>query len=921
MEENIHSEEAIQNLIDLFGEEEITKVFNEKDFSQYQQDPVGFIKTELNVKYIPDDIVEVCESVRDNKVTVAQSATGTGKAMVNGVSVLTPNGFKNIEDFKIGDEISNTYSGKSNIIGVYPQGKKKSCIIKFNDGSETKCSLDHTWTLEDRISHFKKKDLTVWKLLNHGWKTKDNSVRWRLPKLDKVYMNERKYKLDPYVLGCWLGDGCKNLSIITNIDEEVWNGIEDAGFKLSRYQGQSKRVYGLITKLKELGINDKYSYEKYIPEEYKYGSINQRLELLRGLLDTDGTIDKKNLTSFSSSSYKLASDVRFLIRSLGGFVKSISTKKTTHRDHYLVHFSLFCKEKIFKIKRKEERRKKQTENKFGGRKYITDIKYLGEEECTCIMVDSDDNLFIVEDSFIPTHNTFVAAALAIWHYKCFPESQTVVTAAPPEENIKSKLWSELVSFVLKNRRIFKKDKILTLKLTDDINLSKIHDSDDVEVESGKHFIMGKPISSTGSVEERESKFSGQHADWLLFLLDEGDAIPDEVFRGIDGCMSSDGARILIMYNPKRRGGHAYNLIRKGLANVVTLSAFNHPNVTSGENLIPGAVSRDKVIERIHEWTEPLREDEEPDASCFEIPDFLVGAIGIGGSGKEYPPLKKETRRIVDQQFAYKILGIYPTQSSNQLISEAWIDNAVTRWKLYVAQYGENPQDNVRGVFGMDVADEGDDSCCVCKKYGNFVKGFDRWRGIDTDLSATRLSKIYANDEPIQANVECDGIGAAIPPKIRRNHYLKCVGCGKTYFNVKHVKCPVCEEKIRQSGDESREHLSSVLEMKHFNIKKVVVSTPSKHKCDHGRFDKLRDELWWAVKDWLEKDQSAMIPDIPELREELLVMEFFESPQNGKIKVTDKKKIRQKLGRSSDTADSLIQCFYNHFGNPRVRNLL
>ncbi len=63
----------------------------------------------------------------------------------------------------------------------------------------------------------------------------------------------------------------------------------------------------------------------------------------------------------------------------------------------------------------------------------------------------------------------------------------------------------------------------------------------------------------------------------------------------------------------------------------------------------------------------------------------------------------------------------------------------------------------------------------------------------------------------------------------------------------------------------------------------------------------------------------MIPDDQELREEMLVVEFFEI--NGKIKVTSKDKIKKKLGRSSDKMDSLNQCFYNHFGNPRVRNLL
>lgn len=518
-----------------------------------------------------------------------------------------------------------------------------------------------------------------------------------------------------------------------------------------------------------------------------------------------------------------------------------------------------------------------------------------------------DNKITVCQSATGTGKTFLAACAALWHYKCFPKSQTILVAAPPESNLKEKVWSEVADLVLKNRKLFHSDKILTLKITDDIDLNK-KGIDAEDEESGKHFITGKTIPTNGSAEERESKFSGQHADYLFFINDESDAIPNEVFKGEDGCLSGDGSRQLNLFNPKRKSGWVYDLIKNGKANVIVMSAFNHPNVITGENLISGAVSRDKTIERIWDWTAPLREDEEPDAQCFEIPDFLVGAVAEKSSGGFYEPLQAGWRRIVNSAFSYKVLGVYPSSTENSLISEIWIDAAVSRWKLYVAEYGDDAIKGLNCVLGVDIADQGADSCCAAKKYGNFVAGFEMWKGIDLDLSSDKLANIYTNLDAYQANVEADGIGAAIPPKVSRMFYWKCKNpeCSavdKTYLNENMWQCPVCHKDLKK---------------KHFSVKKVYVSSPSTKKCDFGRFALLRDQLAWEVANWLEKEPSAMLPDDPELREQLLAYEFYEDQNSGKIKVSDKLTVKKRIsGNSDDKFAALRQCFYEPTV-PRIR---
>lgn len=517
-----------------------------------------------------------------------------------------------------------------------------------------------------------------------------------------------------------------------------------------------------------------------------------------------------------------------------------------------------------------------------------------------------DNKITVCQSATGVGKTYIAAAAAIWHYRCFPKSQTIVVAAPPESNLKEKAWSEITDMVLKNRRIFKNDKILTLKITDDIDLNK--KDGDLEEGSGKHFIVGKTIPTAGSAEEREAKFSGQHADFLFFINDESDAIPNEVFKGEDGCLSGDGSKQLNLFNPKRKSGWVYDLIKDGRANVIVMSAFNHPNVITGKNLIPGAVSRDKTIERIWEWTQELKENEEPDSSCFEIPEFLVGVVAEKPSGGFYDPLPSGWRRIVNSAFSYKVLGVYPSSTENSLISETWIDAAVSRWKLYTAEYGKDATKGINCILGMDVADQGSDSCVVARRYGNYIAGFESWRGVDLDLSSDKLAKIYVENDAFQANVEADGIGAAIPPKIGRMFYWKCEnkeceGYEKTYLDEHISQCPICHKEFTR---------------KHFSVKKVYVSSPSDKKCEFGRLHLTRDELAWEVAQWLKKEPSAMIPDDPELREQCLVFEYYEDQNSGKIKVSDKKTIKKKLnGRSPDKFAALAQCFYNP-SIPRIR---
>lgn len=487
--------------------------------------------------------------------------------------------------------------------------------------------------------------------------------------------------------------------------------------------------------------------------------------------------------------------------------------------------------------------------------------------------------------------THGAACATIWFKKCKPNSQVLTAAAPPaERNLKAKLWGEIRTLMKINPKVFAGDKVNALYIEDG--------------EDPKSFIQGVTIPMSGSADERESKFSGSHAENLMFVLDEGDAIPDEVYKAIESCMSDDNARLLVMFNPKRRMGAAYRMIRDGYCATVSMRAFDHPNVIEGEEVILGAVTREQTVRRINKWTTPLHKDDKEDGMCFEVPDFLVGETASEGM-VTFPPLEKGKRRIDEPQFSYMVLGEYPLLSAYQLINIEWIDNARTRWDAYVAQNGKKPPVGVKPIMGLDAADLGEDFNTLCMRYGGWVDRIKRWHGMDISQTSARASLFYHERKGVICNVDSTGVGAGIAPAMNLTYRLECKSCGKIIPKPKNRNTECwCDDPD--------------MEVVYCNSKRIMVASKPTEKTEMGEFGILRDQLWWEVREWLRTDQGAMLPPSEKLVEELSIPEY--KIQNGKIKVMGKEDMRKELGRSPDEADSLCLTFAKGLARPRARLL-
>lgn len=374
------------------------------------------------------------------------ASAGSGKALPNSTIIPTLAGPKRVEEIKEGDYLFDRTGKPTKVIGVYPQGKKKVYEITFGDGRKAKCCIDHLWNVHKVTwANNRYETLSLRELIDNGWYKNNSRGRkdylYKIPTANPVLYEEKQYSIHPYVIGAFLGDGCctDRPLTISSKDEEIvekintliggkgatkwtdnnysWKFFCETYYSEKNHQPINYFQTKVFFKdyLKNICC---YSYEKSIPEEYKYGSIEQRLELIQGLMDTDGSINRNdgryNIT-FSTSSNQLKNDFIEVMGSLG-YICSVREDRRENKYAngvcYEIHINISNSEKhkIFSLKRKKDIAL-ECINKKQQRNYdcvsIRDIQKLDyKEEMTCFYVDNEEHLFLMND-FIVTHNTAV----------------------------------------------------------------------------------------------------------------------------------------------------------------------------------------------------------------------------------------------------------------------------------------------------------------------------------------------------------------------------------------------------------------------------------------------------------------------------------------------------------------------------------
>lgn len=375
---------------------------------------------------------------------------GLGKGVITSTLAITPTGKKIFGDLKVGDAIIGSNGKPFNVIGVYPQGLKDIYKITFNDGYSITTDGSHLWTVSSNNSgenskNRKNRYITisteqmldenlVLEQIGTGWnekrpykfktyyKQKNGNSKWQIPIVKPIeFENNNILPIEPYLLGLSLGDGnfTKSSAIAIELHkddfDELFNGVTLTEQKSCENNRKAYINYH-ASDIKELGLENTKSDTKFIPEIYKYSSVENRLAILQGLMDTDGHCMKSkngkfNGTEYSTTSERLADDVAEIVHSLGGIVRKKSKIGKYKKEDgtiveckkaYRLNIKMPNKFNPFRLKRKADTY--NLPNKYKISRYIKNIEPCGQGETVCIAVDAPDKLYVTEHAIV-THNT------------------------------------------------------------------------------------------------------------------------------------------------------------------------------------------------------------------------------------------------------------------------------------------------------------------------------------------------------------------------------------------------------------------------------------------------------------------------------------------------------------------------------------
>lgn len=356
---------------------------------------------------------------------------GAGKAHPYNEKVFTPDGWKLWEDINIGDTLFDDNGGITKVIDIPFNDYCDIYEVTLRDGRKVKCSEGHLWDIEihNRKGIHTMSTKEIMDIYKRQRKVSDRNpngieLLCAIPRNKGIDMPFKETKVDPYTFGLLLGDGSfrHQSCYLTQLPEDL--EIERPFIPYNIISWKDKFAWRIDIPnwgniLREYGLYFKKSEDKFIPDEYKYNSREVRLNVLKGLMDSDGTLDKKGRYIISLVSKQMIDDIAFICRSLGyncsTIVRNAGYKKNGVYIKCLPCYSLtiYTRDKIANLPRKIKEDSIITNEYTINRELrtkITDIKYIGRELAKCVTVDNDNHRYLIGD-FITTHNSYGLASI------------------------------------------------------------------------------------------------------------------------------------------------------------------------------------------------------------------------------------------------------------------------------------------------------------------------------------------------------------------------------------------------------------------------------------------------------------------------------------------------------------------------------
>ncbi len=380
---------------------------------------------------------------------VLQAPTGVGKCLGKGTPILLFNGsIKNVEEITPGDLLMGPDSKPRRVISI-ARGKEKMYKIKPIKGEPFCCNKSHILSLKITGNKGRIVNIPINEYFKKSRTFRHYAKLWRTGVDFKTKPTESF--ISPYILGIWLGDGGNiHPSGICNPDKEIIDEIHKFAEKSNMMvknivEGNSKKCpiwcitrgkgkpNPFIRELRRMNLPK----NKHVPNEFKINNRNTRLEILAGLIDSDGSYGN-GCYGFSSKRKQLADDVAFLARSLGlaAYVKETRKKCqgwTECKTYYAVGISGDCSIIPCRVKRKQAHERKQKKDTL---KTGFSIFPIGTQEYFGFEIDGD-GLFLLGD-FTVTHNTILALGII----SCFEESNILFLCH--EKTLMNQTYDEMI---------------------------------------------------------------------------------------------------------------------------------------------------------------------------------------------------------------------------------------------------------------------------------------------------------------------------------------------------------------------------------------------------------------------------------------------------------------------------------------------
>lgn len=782
--------------------------------------------------------------------------SGTG-CHAYGQGILMHNGsIKKVQDIEIGDKIMGDDSKPRNVLKLH-RGKELMYKIVPNKGEPYTVNASHILNL--KLTGDKKikgrsypltENVSVRDYLNWSSRKKHNYKQHSTG----VSFRKKKLAYCPYFMGLWLGDGSTNSPAITNIDAEIvayiYEFAQTIGARVSKRDSQGTRTPNyLITygggrnNLKRYLETTLVQKEKRIPKNYLTSNRKDRLKLLAGLIDSDGSRDGKGF-EYSTALKGLSEDILYLCRSLG-FMANSQYYENDFKGVYRINISGYCNIVPVLVPRKKTPKRIHNKNVlFTG--FNVKVKEVGDY----YGFELDGNNLYLMSNFVVTHNTgktYCLARIVLWFLDCFDNS-LVLTTCPSENQLKGGLWSEISMLYPKIKKLRPNSQKWQLKLAMEWNINDSMTEEEKTLARSNAWQATGFITGTSSNKESEDKARGFHRKFMLIILEECTGIPPSIITALQNTCTGNTNFIIGVGNPNNEFDalHQFSIQKDCFA--IRASSLDHPNIVNQNEMFAGAITQSSINSRSDNY------------------------------GESSPLWQAMVR------------GISPAQSTDSLIKMEWIEKCVN------TENTDDPKVSSQNAVGVDVANstDGDKASLVFGEL-NTIKAVFEFQC----ENATHLAyNLYMDSTALGIKGYCD---YEVPVLDDYNINAQFVGVDSVGVGVATVNAFV-DDNFRVQSLSGGQWTEVIPKEERWEAGKKILAPMYRFQNLRGQmYWELREDIRRGFINIDLGDDKVMLA---QLCKELCIPKFEAS--NSMITIEGKENIKKRLGgKSPNVADAVV----------------